>query len=44
MVFGAVAIQDSVIQSWLGDKGAPHYPFGIEIFSRELRRRQAETP
>ncbi|MCW2765276.1 MAG: hypothetical protein JWO11_1235 [Nocardioides sp.] len=38
MVFGAVAIQDSVIQTWIGNPNhdVPHYPFGIEIFSREL--------
>lgn len=37
MVFGAVAIQDSVIKSWLQNaEGVPHYPFGIELFSREL--------
>lgn len=34
MVFGAVAIQDSVIESWIGT--APTYPWGIRIVSLEL--------
>ena len=34
IVFGAVAIQDSVIESWIGEP--PTYPWDIEIVSREL--------
>ena len=34
LVFGAVAIQDSVIESWIGAE--PTYPWGIPLVSREL--------
>lgn len=34
LVFGAVAIDDAVIVSWLGED--PTYPWGIEVVSREL--------
>ena len=34
LVFGAVAIQDSVIESWIGAE--PTYPWGISLVSREL--------
>jgi len=36
MVFGAVAIQDDVIKSWIGD--APTYPPGPHLVSVELIR------
>jgi len=36
MVFGAVAIQDDVITSWIGH--APTYPGGVEVVSVELVR------
>ncbi len=37
MVFGAVAIDDSVITSWLGaDSGAPHDLWGLDLVSVEL--------
>ena len=35
IVFGVVAIQDEVIESWLGE-GHPVYPWGIDLVSREL--------
>jgi hypothetical protein len=35
IVFGVVAIQDEVIESWLGP-GHPVYPSGIDLVSREL--------
>ncbi|MCW2798105.1 hypothetical protein [Nocardioides sp.] len=40
MIFGAVAIQDSVIQTWIGNphNDVPHYPFGVHLFSIELIR------
>jgi len=43
MVFGAVAIQDEVVQAWLGaevgpDSPVPHYPLDIHLFSIELIR------
>jgi hypothetical protein len=34
MVFGAVAIDDTVIESWTGDD--VHHAFGLELFSQEL--------
>jgi len=34
LVFGSVAIQDDVIESWVGE--APHYPAGFGLVSREL--------
>ncbi len=34
MVFGAVAIDDTVIESWTGDD--VHHAFGLELFNQEL--------
>ena len=34
LVFGTVAINDAVIESWVGE--APHYLFGTHLVSREL--------
>lgn len=38
LVFGAVAIQPDVIQSWLGTADAPNYPPGPHLVSIELIR------
>ena len=37
ILFGVVAIEDSVITIWLGD-GHPDYPWGPHLVSRELAR------
>jgi hypothetical protein len=34
VVFGAVAIDSRVIETWIGSK--PSYPFGVGVVSREL--------
>ena len=37
LLFGVVAIEDSVIRDWLGP-GHPSYPWGLDLVSRELSR------
>jgi hypothetical protein len=37
LLFGVVAIEDSVITDWLGP-GHPSYPWGLDLVSRELSR------
>jgi len=36
LVFGAVAVDDSVIRSWIGDD--PHYPLHLDLVSLELTK------
>jgi hypothetical protein len=36
MMFGAVAIDDSVIQTWIADEDGVHHIFGIDAVSQEL--------